>query len=440
LDARAATTLLRWQIIGDRFEDSYQTYKDINAKGIVPTPEQYHWVLTACAESHYCAEVGKRICEDLRKRGDFSAIAPEIALLIVSRETTKAQREYKALKRELTRSEQNSLMAACTRTADHTIATMIYHDVKNLNLSKETTAFNNVLINMLFICNKTKEGKEQYERMVTKGPKPDAGVYAVLLLESIRIIDLEFGQKLSYDLRTSGIRQDTGLLAIILKLHISSGNWEKAIRLHEEIIRSDPKPDSRYYRIVLKYCAETNNKAFSEKVLEDLNASDIEQDTVLKTATMNMLMKVGKLEDALKIYNDMLTIGPAPNFITYYTLLKDCAQRADYETGAKIVTDIKDRGMFHDIRMKNFITAWLTKCGKYEIAMEIENDMMKNGPAPNSVTYVGMLLACGDVSAAKKFIALVLKRNITSEIVTNSIKSMCDNLSIPQSEVTQEQE
>ncbi|XP_042041019.1 pentatricopeptide repeat-containing protein At3g12770-like isoform X1 [Salvia splendens] len=165
-------------------------------------------------------------------------------------------------------------------------------------------------------------------------------------------------------------------------------------------------------------CSQVNDAA---RVFEECPNVDLPSFTSIMTAYAQR----GQGEEALKLYLKLPEMDIKPDSFVFSSLLNACANLSAYEQGKQIHVHVLKMGFNSDVFAGNSLVNMYAKCGSIEDAgcafsevpersvvswsamigglaqhglgkeaLDLFNDMLKDGTAPNHVTLVSVLSAC----------------------------------------------
>ncbi|KAF4356965.1 hypothetical protein F8388_015941 [Cannabis sativa] len=113
--------------------------------------------------------------------------------------------------------------------------------------------------------------------------------------------------------------------------------------------------------------------------------------------TCNILVKAlchkNDLESALKVLDEMPSLGLVPNVVTYTTIIGGYAMRGDMVGAKRTFIEILDRGWLPDATTYTILMDGYAKQGRLADAIKVMDEMDENGVHPNEVTYGVMIRA-----------------------------------------------
>ncbi|CAI0468765.1 unnamed protein product [Linum tenue] len=174
--------------------------------------------------------------------------------------------------------------------------------------------------------------------------------------------------------------------------------------------------------------SEDASRVFKESQTSDLLAF---------TSMITVYSQDGQGEEALKLYLEMQSQGIKPDAFVYSSLFNACASLSAYEQAKQVHVQVLKLGFIIDIFAGNSLVNSYAKCGSIDdaerafreipersivswsamiggmaqhghgrLALQMFNEMLKEGVAPNHITLVSVLCACnhaGLVTDAKRY-------------------------------------
>ncbi|XP_044492436.1 pentatricopeptide repeat-containing protein At5g16420, mitochondrial [Mangifera indica] len=111
--------------------------------------------------------------------------------------------------------------------------------------------------------------------------------------------------------------------------------------------------------------------------------------------TCNILIKAlckkNNVEGAIKVLDEMPSMGMVPNVVTYTTILGGFVWRGDLDGARRVFGEILDRGWVPDATTYTVLMDGYIKHGRLIDAVKVMDDMEDNGIEPNDVTYGVMI-------------------------------------------------
>ncbi|KAF7002216.1 hypothetical protein CFC21_017725 [Triticum aestivum] len=143
----------------------------------------------------------------------------------------------------------------------------------------------------------------------------------------------------------------------------------------------------------------------------------VRRDVVTWNALLSSYSHLGHSNDALSLYDQMLTEGVQPNSATLITVISACANLAALEHGELIHSYVKDMGLESDVSISTSLVDMYTKCGQLGIARGIFDSMLVRDVVTWNVMIAGYGMH-GDVKQALQLFSEMERGSIKPNSVT----------------------
>ncbi|KAL2557480.1 Pentatricopeptide repeat-containing protein [Forsythia ovata] len=226
---------------------------------------------------------------------------------------------------------------------------------------------------------------------------------------------------------------DQATLLAILNATASLQNVNVCRQIHVLIVKSGYQSDNFVLNSLVDSYGKCSHVGDASRVFYECSNPDLPSFTSIITA----YAQYGQGEEALKLYLNMLEMDLKPDSFVFSSLLNACAILSAYEQGRQIHVHAFKLGFMFDVFAGNSLVNMYAKCGSieetgcafYEIpergvvswsamigglaqhghgkeALQLFDEMLKEGISPNHVTLVSVLCACnhaGLVDEAQKY-------------------------------------
>ncbi|KAK7352571.1 hypothetical protein VNO80_17995 [Phaseolus coccineus] len=180
---------------------------------------------------------------------------------------------------------------------------------------------------------------------------------------------------------------------------------------------------------ILGVLVRANRINFAKAIYDQVLAEAVvEPDVYTHTTMIRGFCKVGMVESARKVFDDMRC---EPNMVTYNTLIHGFCKRGDME-GARWVFDrlVESKSCEPDVVSFTTLIYGYSKRGEFQKAVECLKEMMERGCSPNVVTYNALvegLCLRGEVDEAKKMMSRMRLNGLKDNVATNTslLKGFC---------------
>ncbi|CAL1372817.1 unnamed protein product [Linum trigynum] len=243
-------------------------------------------------------------------------------------------------------------------------------------------------------------------------------------VEAVSLFPLMYGE---------GVGVNRTTLSTVLKSTASlQANWI-CRQIHALSLKSGFESDNYIVNSFIDAYGKCGRTEDASKVFRESQTSDLLAFTSMITA----YSQDGQGEEALKLYLEMQSQGIKPDAFVYSSLLNACASLSAYEQAKQVHVQVLKLGFITDIFAGNSLVNSYAKCGSIDdaerafreipersivswsamiggmaqhghgrLALQLFDQMLKDGIAPNHITLVSVLCACnhaGLVSDAKRY-------------------------------------
>ncbi|KAG8079341.1 hypothetical protein GUJ93_ZPchr0007g6197 [Zizania palustris] len=185
-----------------------------------------------------------------------------------------------------------------------------------------------------------------------------------------------------------------------LMLHPHSG--------HDKVGDHDDETRTRIYNIFLRALRVVDNSSEQLNVLVSMLQEGCKPDVITMNTVIHGFCKVGKVQEARKIVDDMLN-GKfcAPDVVTFTTLISGYMGVGEFAEALNVLSTLMPkRRCFPNVVTYNCVLKGLLRLGLVDRAMQVFEEMKSSKVLPDSVTHTVMikgLCDAGQLEKAKSF-------------------------------------
>lgn len=251
---------------------------------------------------------------------------------------------------------------------------------------------------------------------------------------------------------------------LMISAYAQQGQSVEAFKVYGGMLQEGMEPDKFTFVSMLNACADPKYLERSRDICARVIEANCETDLHVGTALINMHVKCGRVEDAMKVFDnlpkrDLVTWtamiagwaqhhqvkeavelfkrmeqeGVKPDKVAFVSLLRACSNPDDLEQGKSIHTRMKEADMDSDVYVGTALVTMYAKCGSMADARQVFDSMKErnvvswtamiaglaqhgfmdeafsffhkmitSGIQPNRVTFMSILNACASPSALEK--------------------------------------
>ncbi|CAK9883073.1 unnamed protein product [Sphagnum jensenii] len=180
-------------------------------------------------------------------------------------------------------------------------------------------------------------------------------------------------------------------------------NFVKEVRPNDInfLLGDGVEPDSVTFIGVVNACASVGALDEGKRVHEQIVQSGCDADIYLCNSLVDMYAKCGSIEGASKVFNSI----PTRDVVAWNAMISGyvkCSSLVDMYAKCGSIEDASR--VFYRMPTRN-VVSWnamivgYVKCDQWQRALELYQQMQREGVVPDSVTFVGVLNACASVVA-----------------------------------------
>ncbi|XVF15730.1 hypothetical protein REPUB_Repub09cG0180800 [Reevesia pubescens] len=167
-----------------------------------------------------------------------------------------------------------------------------------------------------------------------------------------------------------------------------SRQFDKVPQLFDEIPKRyvSVSPNKVSYGILIKSYCEAGQPEKGIEVLREMGKKSMEVTAVIFTTILNALYKMGKTEEAEKLWSDMMKTGCELDAACYNVRISNF-QDGKPEKIKELIDDMSSLGLKPDTISYNYLMTCYCKNGMLDEAKKVYEGLESNGCNPNAATF-----------------------------------------------------
>ncbi len=249
----------------------------------------------------------------------------------------------------------NARLARYDKSGQYEKTMELYHQMKRDCIIPDRITF----VHVLSACanlRALKEGRYIHAEIVQSGCESDVYVGSSLVDMYAKCGSIEGAWRVFNIMPTHDV---VAWSAMILG-HVKCGQGQKALELFDQMQQDGVEPDSVTFIGVVNACASVGVLDEGKRVHEQIIQSGCDSHLFVGSSLVDMYAKCGSIEDASRVFYRM----PTRNVVSW-----------------------------------NAMIVGYVKCDQGQRALELYQQLQREGVVPDSVTFVGVLNACASVVA-----------------------------------------
>ena len=236
-----------------------------------------------------------------------------------------------------------------------------------------------------------------FERMQNEGLSPNAITFTCILKACASIGAIHKGRNIHDEvLRMGLLERDVVLGNALVDMYAKCGMLEKAHKVLKEL----PVRDVVSWCTLISGYAQQGQCGQALDCFEQMKNEDLSPDNIAFVCALKACGHIGNIDKGERIHNEILTRGLLKKDIVIGTALVDMYVKCDMLGTARVV---HEKLHCRDVVSWNSLVAGYAKQGKGYEALKCFTQMQSEGVPPNSVTFNGILKACGSIDMASRF-------------------------------------
>eukprot|EP01018_Ginkgo_biloba_P014209 Gb_19758 [translate_table: standard] len=189
-----------------------------------------------------------------------------------------------------------------------------------------------------------------------------------------------------------GCEPDVHTFGCLLDALCKHNRVKEAVALFADMKIRFP-PNLKNYTVLLNGWCKVGKLEEARVVLDEMMELGFEPDIVAHNTLLNGYAKAGKIQEAFDFLNEMKSKGCPPNTTSYTNLLQALCSAERIAEALRLFTDMKKDECFPDVVTYTALMNGLCRCEKLDQAYQLLDDMIQQGCTPNQMTYFCLLRA-----------------------------------------------
>eukprot|EP01018_Ginkgo_biloba_P009057 Gb_16885 [translate_table: standard] len=301
----------------------------------------------------------------------------------------------------------NAILNACAIAGNTEKAEELTKEMHLFGVKHDVLTFN-IMIKLYARVERKESLVTVIEKMLEENIEPCITTFRSLVAAYVGFGDLEMAERLVQAMR-DGRRDLCSILSETDARHDPSNEIAQDNPSNEMVTDSKAnvstarllltrtyKPDSWIYTILMKGYMQ---KGRLNDVLQTLKAmqndSQSHPDEVTYTTAISAFVKMGLMDEACAVLQEMAAKEAPANLITYNILLNGYCRLLQMQKAEVLMQDMKDAGIVPDVVSYNTLINGCIRIDDNVGALTYFNEMRKAGIAPSNISYTTLMKAFG---------------------------------------------
>ncbi|XP_052193340.1 pentatricopeptide repeat-containing protein At2g06000 [Diospyros lotus] len=189
-------------------------------------------------------------------------------------------------------------------------------------------------------------------------------------------------------LRFECYHPDIYTLNIVLRGLCTVGEVEKAFEFFDEMGSFGCVPDIVTYNTLIDGLCRARNADRGLQLLRDIQSGDLfSPDVVTYTSVISGYCKIGKMEVASNIFDEMIVAGVKPSSVTFNVLIDGFGKGHDMRSAMKIYEKMLFLGCLPDVVTFTSLMDGYCRCGQADQGLKFWDEMNVRNLSPNLYAF-----------------------------------------------------
>ncbi|KAK7309417.1 hypothetical protein RJT34_06126 [Clitoria ternatea] len=305
-----------------------------------------------------------------------------------------------------------------------TEAAEVLERFESMGGSLDVVAYN-TLIKGFCGSRKVKVGLHFLKQMEGKGCLPNVDTYNILISGFCESGLLDLALNLFNDMKTDGLKWNFVTFDTIIRGLCSEGRIEDGFSILE--LMEESKEGSRghispYNSIIYGLCKQNH---FDEAADFLTKMGNLFPRAVNRSLRILEHCKEGTIEDAKRLYDQMIDEGGIPSILVYNCIVHGLSQQGSVREAVELMNEMITNNCFPIPSTFNAIITEFCRQGKVECALKLVEDITARGCVLTTETYsplIDVLCRKGDLQKAMQvFIDMLEKGILPGLVIWNSL-------------------
>ncbi|OVA04775.1 Pentatricopeptide repeat [Macleaya cordata] len=228
--------------------------------------------------------------------------------------------------------------------------------------------------------------KKVFDEILDRGWIPDATTYTVLMdgfCKQGRLID---AVKIMDDMEENGVDPNDVTYGVMIEAYCKEKKSGEALNLLDDMLEKKYVPSSALCCKVIDVLCEDGKVEDACSVWKKLLRKNCTPDNAISSTLIYWLSKKGNIWEAKQLF-DEFEKGSVPSVLTYNTLIAGMCERGELQEAGRLWDDMVEKGIVPNVFTYNMLIKGFCKAGKASDGLRILEEMLEKECMPNKATY-----------------------------------------------------
>ncbi|KAJ6838196.1 pentatricopeptide repeat-containing protein-like, mitochondrial [Iris pallida] len=304
----------------------------------------------------------------------------------------------------------NILLKAMLKLGDLSGALEVLDDMPEWGMAPNVVTYTTFVA---FYCARGDMGsaREMADEIRSRGCVPDVTTYTVLVDGYCRAGRMGDAVKVMDDMEADGVAPNDVTYSVAIEALCRAGRSGEALGFLKEMLRGNHVPSSSLCCKVIDVLCEGGKVEDACEIWRRLLKKNVTPDNSVTSTLIYWLCKAGKVWEAKRLFGEFEK-GFIPSVLTYNTLISGMCENGELQEAGKLWDDMVEKKCGPNDFTYNVLIKGFCKTGRPEEGVKVLEEMLDKGFAPNKFT-IGVLVD-GLSECGKEEEVIELLRNLVS--------------------------
>ncbi|KAJ3671459.1 hypothetical protein LUZ60_007538 [Juncus effusus] len=400
LNETASASLIKSLGVVGLVEELLFVWREMKNNGLNLSVLHYNCLMDGLVNSGF-VDSAEKVFETMQEQQEDTNIQPDIfSFNTMIKAYSKTQQTHKAVHLFNTMREKFgvfpdkitylSLMQCHYSDDSFHECISLFHEMEERGLEIPSHAYS------LVITGLSKEGKpfeahKVFDKMLERNCNPNSAVYTALIDSFAKCGRFDQALSLFERMKTEGFKPDEITYGVVINCLCKAGKLNEAMEIFEFCQNErGVNVNVYFYASLIDGFGKLGSVDRAEKLFDDMLERGILPDSYCYNTLMDCLVKEGRTNDALNYFKKMENDGCAPTVYTYTILIDGLFKQHRNEEALKFWNKMIDKGITPTLASFRVLSIGLCLSGKFNRACKILDDLAPLGILPQN-SYEEML-------------------------------------------------
>ncbi|VVB13851.1 unnamed protein product [Arabis nemorensis] len=300
----------------------------------------------------------------------------------------------------------NTMIKGMCRHRGVSSAVSFLMDMEKEGLKRNVVTYM-TLINAYCNVSNIDKAMHWYDQMVEAGCSPDAKIYYGLISGLCQARRDHDALTMVEKLKRAGFSLDLVAYNMLIGLFCNKNKADEVYEMLTDMEGAGMKPDSVTCNILISYFSKQKDFESVHRMMEKMREDGFFPNVVTYGAIIQAYCSSGKMNEALKLFNDMGSDSKVfPNTVVYNILINALCKLGDLKQALSLKEDMFKKRVRPNVETYNAFFKILKDNNQLETVLELMDEMVKHSCEPNHITMevlMKILPEVGESTKLKKF-------------------------------------